>query len=315
VGPNTRHAHDELLETGVELGVLGLILALGMLASGIRWGLMAGRAPPGSPGRRALPEDRRLGLAMAAGCVGLLLHGMVEVVTRWTVPGALAWLVGGLALGLLSRWSTASAGAEERAGDGEIGAGVTRLVAFLLAVTIAPALPADLRRLSVQADLHRGEELLAAGSTEEARAPLEAVLTSDPENEEALYKLGFVAQEAGSTEEALALYGRLAAQAPDFSEIHLNRGATLYRAGRYDEAAEALETHFRMTRSDAALYHMARIAAARGRIDEARAHLRRLRGLDEAYPRGTLPNGWRPFLREVRPEQIVELETALADRR
>ncbi|MAE70409.1 MAG: hypothetical protein CME06_08085 [Gemmatimonadetes bacterium] len=297
VSLNTRHAHDEPLELAVELGVIGLVLAALLVAAAAR---VAWRA--GSDVRS--DRDARIGLAAIFGVGGLLLHGLVEVVTRWTVPGALAWLVGGMGLGLMQR----STSREARTSPG---ASMESLAAAGLFLLIIPAAWGSVRDLRIQADLNRGEQALYSQRLDAARASLERVVEHSPRDLEGLYKLAFVEQEAGRFADALDLYDRIGSISPEFSEIHLNRGVSHLRLGNHVAAMTELEKHHNRSCSDIALFYAARIALSLGDPTRARAHLEELRRLQRIYPAGRMPIGWKPFLRRIEPTHLDALEDAL----
>jgi len=297
VSLNTRHAHNEALELLVELGAVGLVLGAALV-------LAAARVTARAAAERRGERDVVLGLALLLGVAGVLTHGVVEVITRWTVPGAMAWIVAGLGLGLVAR---GSAPAGRMRGVGASG----RMVAALLLPLVVLALAGSARRLTIQADLNRGEQALHAGRPKAARAPLERVVARAPRDLEGLYKLAFVEQEAGNHRRALALYDRIAALSPQFSEIHLNRGVCLLGLGDHAGALRELGEHHRRSCSDMALFYAARIAATLGDLERARAHAREMRRLQRIYPAGRMPFGWKPFLRQVSPEHVAALEALI----
>jgi putative inorganic carbon (HCO3(-)) transporter len=90
------HAHNLLLQVGVDLGLPGLVayLALWLTATVLVWRTY-----------RTLRRDGRLALsALAAGLgaslITLMIHGLFDAVTWGTKPAFLAWAVMGLAIAL-----------------------------------------------------------------------------------------------------------------------------------------------------------------------------------------------------------------------
>ncbi len=107
---HANNAHNELLETFSQTGILGLGAALLLWTAFYRriWSaLTAGRpADPAPKGKGARPEDESepvWALAAAAGTVGMLVDNLLNVSLHFAVPGLLFWWQAGTAMGILSR--------------------------------------------------------------------------------------------------------------------------------------------------------------------------------------------------------------------
>jgi putative inorganic carbon (HCO3(-)) transporter len=94
IGLNTPvpHAHQLFLQIGLDLGVPGLVLLMAMmgLSVGMAWQSFAHYR------QRTDPEGRfraALALALVAGLLILLGHGLVDAVTWGTKPAVLTWLL------------------------------------------------------------------------------------------------------------------------------------------------------------------------------------------------------------------------------
>lgn len=102
------HAHNLLLQIGVDLGMIGLIAYLGLwLAATLgAWRAFRRLRRAGQPGLAPLAA---LAAGAGAGLIALMVHGMFDAVTWGTKPAFLAWAVLGLgvALGDDSRQPTA----------------------------------------------------------------------------------------------------------------------------------------------------------------------------------------------------------------
>ena len=87
----TDHAHNELLETAAEQGLIGLAALLWLWAAALGRGV--------SSCRRQDAGERRclMGLLGAAGL--LMLHGMVDIDLRYPPNQSLLWLLMGLLVG------------------------------------------------------------------------------------------------------------------------------------------------------------------------------------------------------------------------
>ncbi len=90
------HAHDELLQAGLDLGVPGLIafLAIYFGTFGMLWKLWIGALQP---------ETRYLALGVAASLLAHAVYGLTDAVALGAKPGVLFWLLIGLACGLFLR--------------------------------------------------------------------------------------------------------------------------------------------------------------------------------------------------------------------
>lgn len=90
--------------------------------------------------------------------------------------------------------------------------------------------------MTVEQDAREAAALLRAGRVGDAEAIYRQILTRQPDNRDAIEKLGFIARAAGRGEEAVALMTRLAQMLPDEAAVHVNLGNTLNELGRADEA-------------------------------------------------------------------------------
>ena len=105
------HAHNNLLQVGVDLGVPGLVAYVGMLTS---FAVCAWRINRWSPSRSA----RLLAAGLFAGILGHQVYGLTDAITLGAKPGFLLWMLLGLmaALYRLESPGETRAGAQARPG-------------------------------------------------------------------------------------------------------------------------------------------------------------------------------------------------------
>src|SRR5512146_2094528 len=86
-----------------------------------------------------------------------------------------------------------------------------------------------------------------AGRTGEAETLLRQVLSEQPENVEALFRLGYLLRTAGRTDDAIQTLRRVIALQPMHLNACANLAASLHAAGQYDQALgfyrRALDQH------------------------------------------------------------------------
>ena len=133
------------------------------------------------------------------------------------------------------------------------------------------------------ADSHRREGRLA-----EAEAIYREILAGNPQDAEALNRLGLVLRLGGRTDAAIELIRRAIAISPGNASYHSNLGIALHQAGRVDEAVAELESATRLKPdSGGGFSNLGYALLDQGRAEEAVGALRRaivlLPGLAEAH--------------------------------
>ena len=214
------HAHNDALAVLVELGLPGLALFLGLLATS-GWILLRVCA------RRAAGPDFTTAVALLAALAVFVLSGVFEI--PFGVGSTAAWLA--LLIGLASVL------------DGPDGVAIAPrslrwpLGLVLLLVTV-PALWTTLQRLPGSYHTARGEAALAGGDLDAAQAAFTAVAALPTGSDIPHQRLGLLALRRGDPAAALEHF-RAAARLWPHGERYLEYQAdALLELGRGDEAVE-----------------------------------------------------------------------------
>jgi O-antigen ligase/polysaccharide polymerase Wzy-like membrane protein len=182
-----KDAHSLYAETLAELGIIGLVLLLGVVGSGLGLCVVRSRAAP--------PEDRALVAALAGCFAAFAFAAAIDWVWELTVVG----LVGIACLGLLAGPASAS-GARPAAGRGRppwAKAARVALPVLALAVVVAQAIP------TLASDKVRASQVAAARG--DGKAALEDALAArrlQPWASSPRLQLALVQEQAGNLPEA-----------------------------------------------------------------------------------------------------------------
>jgi len=90
IGPDVQvpHAHNLYLQTGVDLGVSGLVVFIALIVICLMMSIRVIRRGPG--------RDSLMGLGLVAGLLVYLVHGLTDCVGFSTKPGTVVWAIIGL---------------------------------------------------------------------------------------------------------------------------------------------------------------------------------------------------------------------------
>ncbi|MBI2888040.1 MAG: O-antigen ligase family protein [Chloroflexi bacterium] len=199
LGPEP-HAHNWMLQTGVDLGLPGLIALLWLLASSL--------VTLCNAYQNGTQETGALALALAAGLFAFLIFGILDAVTLGAKPGVAIWAI--LGLGATLRPVAAP-------GDEAVGALQTRLDrGALLLLVVVLLLPAtwdgprlNAGRVLAYRELLRSEDNPAdPGALRLAATLLEPAAQGDPSASRSWYLLGSLYGRLGDAEAALSAIRR-----------------------------------------------------------------------------------------------------------
>ncbi len=228
------HAHNILLQTGVDLGLAGLaafVAFLGMLCI------------PALRMRRAQALwHRRLAVGLLGSILAYLTFGAIDAITLGAKPSALLWV----AAGTLA-WMQAEEGAPRAGGWSRQGLLIAALAAGLMVVAVAAYPPLASRALS-----NWGQLAINQGLSKQAVAILERAVELDQGNGSAQTGLAEAYAAAGREEEALFRWRIAGTSAAALAQ----RGEALRRAGALGEAERWLRRALSLdsTLSDAWYY-------------------------------------------------------------
>ncbi|MCE5313670.1 MAG: O-antigen ligase family protein [Armatimonadota bacterium] len=225
------HAHNEFLEVFADMGILGLIAFMSMLAAAV-WML-----------RQLLRRqdisvaDKSLAVALAAGITGFLSANMVGISAR--VPGEAGFLYLFLALiGSIDCMSVMLKAETEPQCDLRPKVLVTALSAvFVMLLAIGWSSIIGLRS-SVY--IQRGELVLTdAYDSSGAAIAIDQFRTAcalTPKDPQAWYELGNALAVYGRHPQALGAYEIVGKLSPGYGRLHFNQGTSLFNIGRYRDA-------------------------------------------------------------------------------
>ena len=105
------------------------------------------------------------------------------------------------------------------------------------------------------------------------------VLSSDPDNADALYGLAVTQDRLGMIRESLATYQKALGISPDDADVLRERGITLFKQGQYAEAGRSLERAFGLDEKDLrTILYLGRTFEARSDVQKALGLYQRLEG-------------------------------------
>ncbi|MBT5875498.1 MAG: tetratricopeptide repeat protein, partial [Candidatus Latescibacteria bacterium] len=236
------HAHNEILESIVELGIVGLLLLLWCAASFFR-----------SVHRAIVNEGAsaqgNLLIGLTAGIAGMLVHSLLDVGLRWPAVAVPFWLSVGLA-------SVVSA----RAGGHHLARGVREVLLPLKSiapgfrwisaaagvVVVGYVAVQGARQVMADRMLMIGTQASSADDWSASAAAYEDALAYEPNHVGALYKLGAARIKNGEPARALKVLGRLEELSPGYAEVDRNTGLAHIQLGNIPMAVRRYETAARL---------------------------------------------------------------------
>jgi O-antigen ligase len=222
------HAHNEIIETAVELGIIGLVLAGWFLWSVLRPGFRNAMAPDG--------WRRPLAIGLLCGMIGLAIDNLTNVSLRQAPVAATAWLFAGLLAALPSP-----------VGSGPRPPSSSAVPRWLMAAGLALGLGfliwyIPLQAHAVAADRHTITGLLQIGRGEDARAvnELRQAIDHNPLSALARSAIAGILLKTGHPAEALTEARALLAFYPDYPRAWLIVAVGLLGTHRVGEAGDAI---------------------------------------------------------------------------
>ncbi|HEX9656190.1 MAG TPA: O-antigen ligase family protein [Bacteroidota bacterium] len=223
------HAHNEFLEVGVELGLIGLALYFTAVGVVIIGGIDIWRKSK-SEGKRNIPI-----IGLLCGVAGVLIDNLANVSLRQAPIGALFWL----SMGLIVSPLFLSSSPEKAILRIPKFTAVLPLVVWGIAVFFVGRL--ELKKINSDNHLIRGVLAKTQGNGNDAIAEFNASVQSYPGNLKALENLSVALLQAGRAEEAVMTIQKLQRLSPDYPKSSLIESLALVSMKQYPEAGDAIE--------------------------------------------------------------------------
>lgn len=229
----TDHAHNELLETLAEQGVLGLVATVWIWITALRLGSQRLRQTTTYP---------RLRTGLLAATVLLMVHGMIDVDLRYPPNQTLLWLL----MGIISSGGTPDQETRLTPRDPLVRKALAALCIVAAVVvawfSVVQPVRADYWERQARIEKERGELLAAAEAADRA-------LAIQPLRVGTRYFLAGVLAETPTQQaraRAIDEAQRVERLAPDYGDITFNLGQVLVAEHRPGEALEYLQRAVRM---------------------------------------------------------------------
>jgi len=222
------HAHGEWAEILADIGILGLLAFVALIAAVLgRW----------KRSYAAMPAlDRRLGIGLVCGVVALLAHNLVSVNLRWPVCFFHVWVFLGLLAAQGLRWAPPRQAAVAPGSRGWMWplrvlglAGAVALTGLFVLGSWRPFL-GELATM-------RGKRLSDRGHWLAAETAFAEAVALSPVNLRARYLRAASLFFLREYERAAATYQALRTHAPDYIQVHYNLAACYLHLREWDRAA------------------------------------------------------------------------------
>lgn len=265
------HAHNELVETAVDLGAAGVIAYLAILGTVLVVGL---KAPPNEGGR-----DRLLRVGLLCSVVAILIDNLSNVSLRAVPVGAAAWLLMGV---LVSRPSTYPV-------RGSRTLSVPQSLAYLpiggwLVFTFWYG-SQQLKLFTADAHIIRGIFSVIAKNVDLGIREYQFAVALDPHNLIARSNMTLALLMKGRNEEALLSAEQLQELSPRYPKSNLMRAAALVSLKRYPEALEFVDRELKLRSHPEAYFYK---SAAFIGLGDSISEVRSLKDLLHANVKGQL---------------------------
>ena len=257
---STAHAHNEFLELGGEMGILGLGAFLWILVVCLRQAVALVR----------VAEDkhrRTLVIGLISGVAGMLATNLVGVNLHFPSSAIFFWLTLGLVMGQLPDRQGRETSCRLRIARHRLPA-----VLFGLSLVASIWIGWQIVAKPFLADVHfqRAINYRKVGDWEKTISEYKRAVEFDPYFVKVHYRLGFAYVAKGEIDKAISAYQKVMSLAPNFARIH-NNLATLYlKKGEKEEAIKSLERALRLNPYDAASHNdLGNLYAERRQWDKA----------------------------------------------
>ena len=265
------HAHNDIIETAVDLGGVGVAIYLSILGVVFLFGLRAG------PNEKKRDKLVRAGLLCSL--LAILIDNLTNVSLRIVPVGATTWLL----LGVLASHVSTSMKVKV------ITIRTTRwLVLFPLGVWVVFTLfyfSYQWPRFVADNHMIKGSLAYAAQRIPEAISEYRLAASLDPHNLLARSSLALMFLEVGSNAEALQTEHQLQEQSPHYPKSNLVQAAALISLRRYPEALDRVERELTLRDHPEAYFYQ---AAAYMGIGDSTKEIRSLEHLLLADIKGKL---------------------------
>jgi len=238
----TAHAHNELLETWSELGIIGLGLFLGLVVSIFVRGIKTFYSC-----ENGLPKAT-LAAAMA-GIVAMLTMNLTCVNLRFSASGIMLYFFLGLAA-LTSRFARLSAPtnpeSEAKTPFYRLKVTIPKIITVIIIVGLAVGLGWVYKIHSVdtiRSSSYLKKGILARGKKDwtEAIEWYKKSVEYNPTSLRAYYRLAYAYAHTPETDKALVAYKQLEKFAPNYAQLHYNVAAIYLKKSNWKEAGKELE--------------------------------------------------------------------------
>lgn len=283
------HAHNEFVETAVDLGGFGVVLYLAILVTVVAAAVKT-RA-------RENPQEKLMAVGLLCSLVAILVDNLANMSLRVVPVGATAWLL----MGVLA------AQPFRKEPDMSVAVHIPKLVALLpLLAWIAFAV----WYTGEESRIYKSEAYLIKGIFEEqnggfaASIPeFESSVTQNPHNLLARSNLILASLRIGHASEALQSSEQLRALSSRYPKVNLMEAAALIGMRQYKEALESINRELALRTHPEAYDYQA--VAFRGLSDRA-GELSALEGLLNACIKGQMPYAFE--LVAARTQELARTE-------
>ena len=227
------HAHNELIEIGVEYGLLGLLLSVALVGLVVRRGIAVVRT--------GKAWERWMAAGIVSAIAGIAVDNLANVTLRQPPIAMFAWLLMGL---LFSR----AFSAREQKASTLLFASRPRAAVVPLIVWVLLALFYGRAQLKVvDAEVHLGQAMLdrERHNRPAANKGYQAAVTANPGNLMARWHLTQGYLDQFQWENALRSVEELQQLSPRYPQSSVLRAFALFRLQRYPEALNEIERELR----------------------------------------------------------------------